>query len=144
MDKKEKKSTYDKEYYLKNKERKIAASIKWAKKNKKRLGERLKEWRKTSPVYKEYYKKNNKNQNLKWNYGITIDDYNILFKLQEGKCKICERHQSEFKKALHVDHCHKTEKVRGLLCSSCNRGIGYFKEDTNILNKAVSYIQDNL
>jgi len=81
LDKKENKSTYDKEYYLKNKERKIAASIKWAKKNKKRLGERLKEWRKTSPVYKEYYKKNNKNQNLKWNYGITIDDYNILFSL---------------------------------------------------------------
>lgn len=74
-------------------------------------------------------------------YGITLDDYNTLFINQNGCCAICNKHQSELDETLNVDHCHKTSKVRGLLCGACNRGIGKLKEDINILNNAIKYLQ---
>lgn len=69
--------------------------------------------------------------------------YNILFAVQEGRCKICNKHQSEFKRKLAVDHDHKTNEVRGLLCNKCNTGIGLLKEDLEILKSAISYIKDS-
>lgn len=89
-----------------------------------------------SPVWNE------KQRDLKYKirYGITIDDYNRLFEEQLGSCKICKRHQSLFKKALHVDHNHETGKVRGLLCHSCNAGLGRFKENPVIIAAALEYV----
>jgi hypothetical protein len=63
---------------------------------------------------------------LKLYYGITLIQYNEIFNSQNGCCKICGTHQSELKKALFVDHDHKTGKIRGLLCHQCNIGIGIF------------------
>lgn len=60
---------------------------------------------------------------------------------QGNKCKICETHESEFDKRLAVDHCHKTGKVRGLLCSSCNTSLGKFKDDPEILRRAINYLE---
>lgn len=57
-------------------------------------------------------------------YGLTLEDYNEMFKNQEGRCAICGKHQSEFSKRLFVDHNHTTGKVRALLCSSCNMKVG--------------------
>jgi len=82
-------------------------------------------------------------QKLKSNYGITLEDYNIIFNSQEGRCKICTRHQMEFKKRLHVDHCHKTGKVRGLLCTKCNFGLGYLNDDVTLLTNAIEYLNKN-
>lgn len=115
-----------------------------------------KEYRKLNKhKYKEYYNMNrdiiNANQrrskkdkhrkyNLKNNYNITIEDYNIMFKEQEGKCSICKRHQSEFKKSLCVDHNHETGEIRGLLCSKCNLVLGNAEDNINILNNAIQYL----
>lgn len=79
-------------------------------------------------------------RNLK-KYGINGADYNDLVKKQEGKCKICKTHESELKKRLHVDHCHTTGKIRGLLCNRCNKCIGQFEEKIELLNSAIDYLK---
>ena len=68
-----------------------------------------------------------KNNHLKFHYNIGISEYNQLFNKQEGKCLICGRHQENLNKDLAVDHCHKSGKVRGLLCSSCNPKLGWYE-----------------
>lgn len=74
---------------------------------------------------------------LKNIYGINEDDFSAMLKKQGNKCKICN---SFFTKKPNIDHCHSTNKVRGLLCWNCNIGIGYFKESTNSLMRAVEYL----
>ena len=73
-------------------------------------------------------------------YGITVDDYNRMFKEQDGRCAICNNHQNIRK--LAVDHNHKTGKVRGLLCINCNRGLGHYFDSTYRLNKAIDYLNN--
>jgi len=65
------------------------------------------------------------------NYGITIEQYKKLFKIQKGCCAICGRNQLVFKNRLHVDHDHKTNKIRGLLCPGCNNGLGIYEKNKN-------------
>ena len=81
-----------------------------------------------------------KNYNLK-KYGITHIDYINLFNKQGGKCVICKIHRDKLNQDLCVDHCHKTGNVRGLLCNSCNTGIGLLKEDVQILLSAIEYVK---
>ena len=71
-------------------------------------------------------------------YDITTVDYNRILVEQKGRCAICEK-DSEI---LHVDHNHNSNEVRGLLCGSCNRGLGLFKDSPNILSKALDYLTD--
>jgi hypothetical protein len=78
--------------------------------------------------------------------GLTEADYDNLVKIQNGLCAICKKpetssNQHVLQKRLAVDHCHKTGKVRGLLCSKCNRGIGYFNDSTDLLYKAIIYLE---
>jgi len=80
----------------------------------------------------KYQKKNPdicKNNSLRWHHGITLEDYNKMFKKQGGKCLICGKHQSELKRPLGVDHDHETKKIRGLLCGQCNFGLGLFNDN---------------
>ena len=83
---------------------------------------------------------NRKNYELKKNYGINLDQYNSMLLQQNNCCAICQKNQSELKQALNVDHCHTTGKVRGLLCENCNRGLGIFKDNTDLLISAVQYL----
>lgn len=82
-----------------------------------------------------------KNKQLRKRYGITLDQYNEMFNNQNGCCAICGKHQLNFKVSLCVDHCHLTGLVRGLLCSSCNRAIGYFQESLSNIENAVLYLK---
>lgn len=68
--------------------------------------------------------KSERDRQLREKYNITEKDYNKLFKKQKGCCAICERHQSEFDRALCVDHNHSTDEVRSLLCFWCNFKVG--------------------
>ena len=77
-------------------------------------------------------------------FGITAEEFKSIFEKQEGCCAICGRHQLEFKKALAVDHCHKTGKIRGLLCTNCNQGLGHFMDNSELLLKAAEYLKDNI
>lgn len=77
------------------------------------------------------------------NYCIDTEEYNKLFELQDGCCAICKIHQRELKRALAVDHCHKTKKVRGLLCSPCNTGLGFAKDNIEILKNMIVYLKES-
>ena len=93
---------------------------------------------------KEHYRISHKAWNFKNKYGITIEEYQIIFDKQEGKCNICGHHQNEFKRALCVDHDHVTGRIRGLLCDKCNRNLGGFNDDINMLLKAIEHLKINL
>lgn len=76
---------------------------------------------------------------LKNEYGLTVEQYEAMARKQKGVCKICEKPASD---RLHVDHNHLTNEVRGLLCGNCNRGLGLFKENPEIINSAISYLKE--
>ncbi len=77
-------------------------------------------------------------------YGITGYQHEIMRVKQGGKCLICEKTETIYKRgqilALSVDHCHKTNKIRGLLCRKCNMGLGLFNESPTLLRKVANYI----
>lgn len=78
-------------------------------------------------------------------YGISLEAYGVLEQAQNYCCKICGKHKSEVRLGiLDVDHDHKTGEIRGLLCSSCNRGIGFFLENTTNLLRAIQYLKRKL
>lgn len=84
--------------------------------------------------------------NYRRSYGITIDDYDKLFKSQDGKCAICDTTTPSNRVNIEhfaVDHDHKTGEVRGLLCSRCNFGLDHFKDDIVILENAIQYLTNN-
>lgn len=86
--------------------------------------------------------------NLKYQYGITDTDYELMLKSQEEKCKICGQSETTKNnngkiKRLSVDHDHKTGKIRGLLCDNCNNALGRFNDDIEILKAAITYLERN-
>jgi hypothetical protein len=99
--------------------------------------------KKPVPYCKECWAIKSRDNDLKRVYGIDISYYNDLFSKQNGKCKICNRHQSEFKKAICVDHSHITGKVRGLLCGSCNKSLGLLKENKDIIVSMLKYLEEH-
>jgi hypothetical protein len=86
-----------------------------------------------------------KNTALKSKYGITFDDYCEIHRKQNGLCAICgqvEQHPNKLHPVgqLNIDHDHNTGVVRGLLCGKCNKGIGLFDDNVELLDKAKEYI----
>lgn len=81
---------------------------------------------------------------LKQNYGISIEDYELMLMAQGGKCAICGSADTGTTKSDHffVDHCHSTNHVRGLLCHHCNLGLGNFKDNPRFLAEAITYLED--
>ena len=73
-------------------------------------------------------------------YGITQQNYMDMFEQQNGCCNICGKHQTTLKYKLCVDHCHKTNKIRGLICMACNKALGLMLDDTQILQSAINYL----
>ena len=89
----------------------------------------------------EFYKK----RLLKREYGLTQEDFDRMLETQEGKCLICGKvFQTVVKREACVDHSHTTGEVRGLLCASCNSGLGFFKDNTGFLNRAIQYLNKEL
>ena len=119
--------------------------------------EYLKQWRKDNPEkVKEqnrrsakkrreaaYYQKNKDvifENYLRRTYGIGLEKYNSLLSEQSGVCAICKNECVSGKK-LAVDHDHYTGEVRGLLCCKCNRGLGNFGDNIDLLKSAVLYLE---
>ena len=80
-------------------------------------------------------------KNLKKKFGISLVQWDKIFESQNGCCKICDKHQLNFNTRLCVDHCHKTGKIRGLLCDRCNKGLGMFNDREELLLKAIQYLK---
>lgn len=96
---------------------------------------------------RDYWKTGNGRDKRLKKYGITAEEYNKMFKKQKGRCKICGIHPTEMtdtKEFLSVDHCHTTGEVRGLLCDSCNLGLGKFYDNIELLENAITYLSSGM
>ncbi len=83
-----------------------------------------------------------RNRALLRNYGITLADYGAMLEAQGGRCLLCGKPHGEGRSGvLHVDHDHDTGRVRGLLCTRCNRVIGMADEDPDLLTRMASYVR---
>lgn len=100
-------------------------------------------WRKEHPGYHHRYREGRlsirRKGNLKTKYGISMNDYDELLRAQDFKCAICE--ETPIRRSLCVDHDHDTGAIRGLLCDSCNTGLGRFKDSPEALRKAADYLE---
>lgn len=120
-------------------EERKAYNKEWSRKyylnNKDKVDTRNKNWKTENAEYAR--------KKLLWSrYKITPEDYDKLLLTQEYKCRICSIHQEATAiKRLHVDHCHTTNKVRGLLCENCNRGLGMFQDNVVNLQQAIEYLK---
>ncbi len=99
--------------------------------------------------YKEYRRKNKKDEKesnrlyqKKTKYGLNAEEYYNMFESQNNKCAICGEEFSDSNRAF-VDHCHKTNKVRGLLCTRCNSLLGMAKDNIETLQNAINYLSQN-
>jgi hypothetical protein len=79
---------------------------------------------------------------MRRDYGITLNEYHDIIKEQGGGCYICGKKLESGGKRLAIDHDHITKKVRGVLCFSCNKGLGLFYDNIHNLEKAVMYLKD--
>jgi hypothetical protein len=101
-----------------------------------------KEYRKT---YKntDGYKQSIRRRNLK-RYGLTLEAFDEMITTQDGRCAICERKAEDVSdKPLAVDHSHTTGKVRGLLCQFCNTALGSLREDIDVMQKMIAYVEQH-
>lgn len=78
----------------------------------------------------------------KFKYGLDYHGYMALYNAQDGACGICDVKATPFSGFLHVDHCHNTGRVRGLLCNGCNFLVGQGRERASILNRAIKYVEE--
>lgn len=151
-------------YVLMNKEKIRIRNSEYRKNNKEKISKRSKEyrlknldssvkaiaeWRKNNPNYFkeyrmkniEYIKRHDKMRYYVRNYGITEEDFLNLIRIQNNKCDICRVDFSCIKtKDIHVDHCHETGQVRGVLCRWCNLTLGHAKDSINILELSIDYL----
>lgn len=84
-----------------------------------------------------------RNYSLQRDHGISHEEYLQMLESQGGRCMICNTdkpHRSLYFKHFAIDHCHKSGKIRALLCNSCNTGIGHFNDDSDLLKKAINYL----
>lgn len=99
-----------------------------------------KAWRKNNPL-------KSKSNDLKKSYGITLNEFEELIAKQDNKCAICGKEETTIIKGkrirLAVDHCHTTNEVRGLLCRNCNKGLGLFFDNVELLKNAINYLSQH-
>lgn len=103
-------------------------------------------WEKRNPekkkeYQKRYYSKNKEKRAAYYRFrkiGCSKEQYEKLLKRANNKCEICGK--EDFRN-LSVDHCHVTNKIRGVLCTACNLGIGSFKDNEELMEKAIEYLR---
>jgi ATPase subunit of ABC transporter with duplicated ATPase domains len=122
-EKKARQREYNKRSYEKNKDSRRAETKAWQQKNPTKNTE------------------HQRRSQLKRLYSITLAQYDDLLAAQNEACALCASPAPSGRGRLHVDHCHTTGAVRGLLCGECNLGLGKFKDNTDTLLKAVDYLK---
>lgn len=141
----EKERAMKRRYFLKHRKQVYAQTMEWRRKNP----EKVKQYRQT---YKERHPEKYTEKNFRTKVyflrqvNLTFDEFKKLLIKQKMVCAICgkpesSKHQSGTIRLLSIDHCHKTNKVRGLLCKKCNSGLGMFGDDITLVEKAVKYLK---
>jgi hypothetical protein len=122
----------------------------WYEKNRDREIERVRTWQQSNPekvnashrrrraLDPEQHKKRNREGHLRRKYGLTQNMFGALVLAQLGKCAVCGELTAP---ELHVDHDHRTNKVRGLLCGKCNKAIGLLNDDPKLMDAAKEYLE---
>ena len=90
-------------------------------------------WRQANPTYRRDYE-------LKWRYGISLEEFKAILESQGGKCAICGTTETG-KQDWHMDHNHTTKQIRGVLCPKCNRAIGYLNDSLEVVESAAAYLR---
>jgi len=143
----EKIKEYNKQYHLSNREIANKKNKQWYidnpewrkqynKDNYERDKKKREQYRKDNP---EKARESDRKQNLRHLYNLSHENWLKIYEKQDGKCAICGKTFDKPFKAF-VDHSHKTDEIRGLLCLKCNSGIGYLNDDPELLAKAMKYL----
>jgi predicted RND superfamily exporter protein len=127
---KTKKQQADRGYYLKHRNRIIKRVSVYNKENSQRRKEQYKSFKSNSP-------ESRRKRYLRMAYKLTPQEYDELRTTQDGGCAICFRKVNR----LVVDHDHTTGKIRSLLCTTCNTGLGQFGDNIALLEKAITYLK---
>lgn len=120
-------SLRNKEWFANNKQKHAATCASWYSKNKEKANKSGTDW---------HYRSN---------YGISYEDFILLAGKQQNKCAICSTtivFSGRGANRAVMDHCHTTGNIRGVLCSSCNQGIGLLREDIDILKGSILYLEN--
>lgn len=80
---------------------------------------------------------------IKTRYGLDYADFERMVKEQNNCCAICGYQEARPEYNLHVDHCHKSGKVRALLCGPCNKGLGCFRDNPQTVRAAANYLEEH-
>ena len=137
---------YHAKRYVEQKDKLKVQLKKYKEGNKEKLEVASLLWKKNNPDKVKQYQRTS---NLRKNFGLSMDEYEQMLAMQNNLCAICEKpetfihHQTKETARLAVDHCHKTNKVRKLLCKSCNTALGLFKDDIGVMENAVQYLKDH-
>ena len=137
---------YHAKRYIEQKDKLKVQLKKYKEENKEKLEVASLLWKKNNPDKVKQYQRTS---NLRKNFGLSMDEYEQMLAKQNNLCAICEKpetfihHQTKETARLAVDHCHKTNKVRKLLCKSCNTALGLFKDDIGVMENAVQYLKDH-
>ena len=105
------------------------------------------DFRRQSATYQRLWRRQNKDKAsaivVRYKYHLEPEEFDALLQGQKGCCAICRTEfLSETKQDTpHVDHDHLTQKVRGLLCNHCNSGLGQFKDNKDLMRKAITYLE---
>ena len=100
--------------------------------------------RRSSKNWREANPERHKDLNARWRYGVENGTYVNMLVEQSGRCAICDTEDPGPRlKRFHIDHCHGTGTVRGLLCSKCNQGIGLLNHDEELLKRAIAYLKQS-
>lgn len=119
-------------------------SLYWQRNNAERHTNTVKKWQKEHP---ERLAVTTRQVELKRNYNMTVEEYERQAEEQNNLCFLCRKpetvvhHRSKKICRLAVDHCHKTNTNRKLLCTSCNQGLGKFFDSPELLRKAAEYLE---
>ena len=91
--------------------------------------------------YRKLHPEKFKHYELKRKFGMSREDYERMSAEQGGVCAICKKPEASLSGVLAVDHDHRTFKIRSLLCSHCNKGLGNFRDDVDLMLAAASYLE---
>lgn len=131
-------------YFKKNKERLLQLNKQWALDHPEKMRAYRSNWKRRNPekvAAMKPDKATKRTYEVRSKYGLEPSEHKRIFDEHGGKCAICRKPESCFKKALHLDHCHKTGMMRGLLCVLCNTKLGRVKEDPKKFPESAHYLR---
>ena len=139
----EAKRKYDLEYVKKNYARKLELNRLWRnrtgyKPDPKKAVAATRKWQDANP---ERVKLTRWKRQLRKMYGLTIEEYEAMLRTQQGRCASCNDALTDKLHGRHIDHCHATGKVRGILCGGCNIALGHAKDDVERLKSLIRYLE---